>query len=351
MRLCVFLFFLLFFQTEQLLAKKVYSQYYAMVNSAEEAFVDNNINTCYNLYDSAFKAFDSPFVKDIYVAAQIAYWHGDTVVFLHYLEVAFNEGMPLECVNIAPMFKNIKDNPSINSRINALYERRLPFKIDDKIKDEIYTIKHRESTAHDLLNGPYNKENVANMKKVNNENVTAIIKYLDKGIWPSEKIIGIYTDKDYELFLDKHKYSEKHDDLSKLTGIKLTPIPSSYSLYNESAHIPLLHDPCRFSEIKGKLFKMVEIGLLHPGDYALFEEWSFHANRVDEKYTTLCPVLVKRPLYNILGDLEVSDEAGKAQVEKNRKDIGLQKYSVDNKKRVMQQKFGFCFFYGFFESR
>ncbi len=307
---CLLLGSLLLFKTEQLLAKKAYSQYYIIVNSAEEAFVNNNIDSCYRLYDSAFKAFDKPFVKDIYVAAQIAYWHGDTDVFLHYLQIAFNEGMPLECVYIAPILKGIKNNLLFNDRVNELYKHRVIFKIDEKIKDTIYTIKHREREAHDLLNGPYNKENIVNMKKVNNENVTAIIKYLDRGIWPSEKVIGIYTDDDYESFLNRHNYREKQDDLSKFAGIKLTPILSSYALYNEAAYIPLLHDPYRFYEIKAKLFKMVKNGLLHPGDYALFEEWSYHAKRVDEKYTTSCPELVKRPLYNILGDLRVYDEDG-----------------------------------------
>ena len=65
-----------------------YTDYYNLINQAEEKFVTERDTSCYPYFDLAFDQFD-PFLKDLYIASQIALSLEDTSKFYSYLAYLF----------------------------------------------------------------------------------------------------------------------------------------------------------------------------------------------------------------------------------------------------------------------
>lgn len=64
-----------------------YLGYYDLINAAEEAYVINKDTTaCFADYDKAFSSVSRPFIKDYYIAAEIACHSGSRGRMLRYLD-------------------------------------------------------------------------------------------------------------------------------------------------------------------------------------------------------------------------------------------------------------------------
>src|SRR5690349_1287502 len=100
--------------------QKNYLGYFDLVNRAEEQFVVNNNKTkCYALYDSAFSEYDKPFVKDFFIASQIAYYNGDTGRFLNYIKRGFDAGMTFQCLHAPHLFDSLFANKSLLAKLDS----------------------------------------------------------------------------------------------------------------------------------------------------------------------------------------------------------------------------------------
>ena len=115
------LYVLLLFASNSFSQKKTYIEYYNLVNKAEEEFVMKMDSSCYKYYDVAF-AKNKPFLKDPYIAAQIALYLNDTLRFKHYLSIAFKNGMPLKSV-AASKFIRERYYPQLYKTVNCLYKQ------------------------------------------------------------------------------------------------------------------------------------------------------------------------------------------------------------------------------------
>ena len=97
---------------------------------------------------------------------------------------------------------------------------------------------------------------------------------------------------------------------------------------------------------------------MQPIEFGLLHETSVSWNQGIKNPNESCSPLVSDAYYNILGfdptkstqtKIDESDIEGLKRVEKNRAIIGMQKYSVDQLKRLDQKNLGIKFFFYFLE--
>lgn len=333
-------------------SQKNYFRYHHLVNSAEEAFVKKEMQQCYKFYDSCFREYKQGYVKDYYIAAQIAFFNKDTNRFLHYMRGAFEHGFPLEALGAAPLMKNIKPDDELGRKVQALSEK-YSFSVNKVLRDSVYYHLYGELIA--VNNVDLGEEYYRTAKETTQYNVDYLVSLLNANSWPSEKLIGIYTDGDF-------------DELKKRLGLTLStqkakkfnsggasfslgaPIPTSHQLFNYATFIPLLHDPCKFNELKEQFWRLVEKGAMHPKDYVMLEEWS--ADSVDPLISpTSCENMPPANRYNVIGRRAVFDEQGLKTVTENRKKRWIQKFEIDQQKKAIGQKEGLQFFFGFLHYR
>lgn len=109
--------------TQSVFGQKNYLRYYDLINQAEEQFVVNKNNTeCFKLYDKAFAEYVRPFAKDFFIAAEIAYYSGDTIRFLNYIKRSFDAGMTFQCLQQAHLFDSLYTNKTLIAKLNSIYE-------------------------------------------------------------------------------------------------------------------------------------------------------------------------------------------------------------------------------------
>ena len=119
---------------------KDYRKYYELINKAGEAFVNKDVNAAYVLYDKAFAGYKKPYVKDCYIAAQIAYASGDTTRFLRYMGIAFANGMPLTAYPAAKILRNSMDNKQLYAQVKDAYEKNHTKFIPDLRNKSYFTL-------------------------------------------------------------------------------------------------------------------------------------------------------------------------------------------------------------------
>jgi len=343
---------------------KDFKDYYKSVNEAEEAFVANgDVKQSFSLYDKAFKSYNRPFVKDCYVAAQIAYCTGDTNHFFHYLSLAFKNGMPLSAYPAAPVLRATLSDEKIYPSVVRCYEANgNAYVIDTAAADRVMLLCY----TSDSLGRVANRDNDIIQKRIAHEAYfTRYVDsvYLTKGVFPSEKLLGITTDKGYDDFVKRYNRKNLFDDAAfseMFGGVAQDELANrtEYSLWNNAAFAIFVHNTCTWQEYEKKLWQCVLNGYLSPEDVGLLHEISVLWNRTGAYATAkkICDYPEQEAYYNILPfermrakQLYVTD-AGKVKVvEQNRAKLYMQKFSVDQQKKKMEKEKGMKFFFGFMD--
>ncbi len=326
--------------------EKSYVDYYNYINKAEEEFVMKMDSSCFSYYDRAFVS-NKPFLKDPYIAAQIALYLNDTLRFNHYLKIAFQNGMPLRAFTASRFIKE-RYHPNLYKRINQLYKQNyVEPKVDAGLQKTICEMCY-ESDSLKL------KEGGDSPKFHASENEARIYirdYFVKKGIFPNEHLLGITTS---EGLKDFYKKTNRKD----LYGATTAPE------YAEETELRLkcpmniiLHSQCFFQENKDLLFEAVKAGYLHPKDYGILEETSYlWFKKSTSNSTEKCKLPEKKVSYNIFGfDPTRTDQLydvtaeGVKQADANRSKIFMQKFTVDKRKKELEEKYGFAFFFDFLD--
>jgi len=332
--------------------QKNYLGYFDLVNRAEEQFVVNSNKTkSYALYDSAFSEYDKPFVKDFFIASQIAYYNGDTSRFLNYIKKSFDTGMTFQCLHAPRLFDSLFANKSLLATLDSIYERREKLSVDTVTRDSVYMRFYKMETAK--KNMGRDSALIAQYHLMEKSNTDYYASFFKKGAFPSEQLMGLYTEDGFDLFLKKYNLAPLESPLKNIPAnapLTFKRIPDDYALWNEAAFASFLHYPCAFSKYKKEFWQAVENGYVHPKDYAMLEEWLTRSFNVPS-YLHDCLEEKQSCYYNITSNLLVTRKNLIKQVEVNRANKHLQKYSVDLLKKKMQSEKGFGFFFGFFDYR
>jgi hypothetical protein len=340
-----FLFLTIFNVFNVFSQEKSYVEYYRLVNRAEEEFALKMDSTCFMYYDRAFAA-NKPFLKDPYIAAQIALYLNDSLRFNHYLSVAFQNGMPLKSVT-ASRFIQERYYPDLYRTVARLYKQygRQP-KVDEAMLEKVCMMCY-QSDSLKLKTGGESQQ----FYKNENETRKYLTELLKKGVFPNEHLLGITTT---EMWADFYKKSGRKDLYADM-GMANAQASEECELRLKCPMNIVLHSQCFFQQNKRLLFKAVERGYLHPKDYGIMEEtaflWYKESNtNPEEKCARPAEIIT----YNILGmdptrKVQVYDatEAGMKNAEANRAKIHMQKFSVDKRKKELEEKYGFAFFFDF----
>ncbi|PZF70891.1 hypothetical protein DN068_20920 [Taibaiella soli] len=334
-----------------------YARYYQLVNKAEETFVTTKDKSCYRYYDSAFKEYKLPYLKDAYIAAEIAFYLKDTTKFLHYLGISFRNGLPLSSVRSAPMLRHINQDP-VYSKITALYEsNKSAFKVDAQARNAIWLLCHESDslkceTGKKKSNVPASERRQKFLAYESGFREYIYTNYLSKDIFPNERIIGVATDS---LNLALLKANNKVD-VWALAGI---PTESSdednnkidYELLAKYSLSVMIHSKCSFWKYREHLWNAVLNGYMQPKEYAILHVTSTIWNQTNDNPWDDCTIERQGHYYYVMPEeTRVAPDFSAetmAQIEKNRAAVYLQKYSVDEQKKQMQQETGIWFFYDF----
>jgi len=345
---------------------KDFTRYYTLINQAEEEFVMNNSKRSLDLYNKAFREYDKPFVKDCYIATQIAYSLGDTVNFYKYVALAFRNGMPLTAYPAAPILRASYTDVITNKRITELYEQNKGyFSIDTVATDKIHLLCYAKDSMRKIMtrivNGKPFDDTVLMLKNIELEE--KIIKYIDdnylrKGVLPSEKILGINSEELRADFLLRHNKAG-HYDKTELNAVgNVTKL--EYDFFNNTIFSVFIHSTCTWQDYNDKLWKCVMNGYLTPKDYGLLHETSATWNRSNtiHKLRKICDYPQQDSYYNILAFNPTHQQQSYTsnpelikEVEKTRAKYFMQKFSVDQQKKKLEKEQGFKFFTGFSKAR
>lgn len=337
-----------------------YRTYYRLVNVAEETFVNKRDKSCLAYYDSAFSACKKPYVKDIYIAAQICYYLGDTSLFLNYTGMAFKNGLPLSSIRSAPILRNI-DHSVLYPKIKALYARYndLP-KPDLALREEVL----KKCYESDSIKMGMGRDQAKIQAFYNSENAFRDYLFescLSKGIFPNEHLVGIATDTMYQAFLKRNRKKDLYGafyasgPFASATGSE-NDSKTDYELLSKYALSVLIHSKCAFWKYRKQLWQAVLNGYMQPKEYGLLHETSVAWNQDGFNSWDNCSISRQQVYYNILGydPRRASQTFGESAeqlktVEANRRAICMQKYSVDLQKKKLQAETGLWFFYDFLD--
>lgn len=333
---------LLIFLLPLIAASQDYTDYYILINTAEEMFVEEQSSSCFEQYDAAFERFD-PFVKDPYIASQIALYLNDTVRFMHYLEICFENAMPLSSVNASLIIRNANKG-HLHEQIVDLHTRTFkPKTVNEQWDDAIYLFGYESDsikTNHGVTAEFHEREDAAREFLVE--------RFLTYGMFPNERLLGISTaERDRTMSVKHHKMKLFEVDPEQ-----------DFELRLKCPFNIVLHSKC-FYTVHRELFMLaMQNGYLHPKDIGILEETAVMWNDNSDNLQDDCAPPAYQPLYNILGynplkhpakQIFNASEEGLMVVERNRAQIHMQKYSVDVAKKEMQKTWGFKFFFDFID--
>lgn len=340
----VFLFVLVLFFGFQTKAQQSYIAYYQLVNQAEAQFVLKKDSSCFNLFDQAFQSA-TPYLKDPFVASQIALYLGDTTRFYHYLTRCFELGMPLTSVNASPLLVRSMTK-AMKTKLHHLYDQhyREPT-IDLQLNEQLCWWCYQSDSLKVNIGGRSTEFH-------ENEDATRQIireRFLLNGLFPNEHLVGISTNALEQGFFEKNPRPALFDDQLPAGA---SP-PDEFELRRKCPYNLILHSKCFFVENETYFFQAMVNGYLHPKEYAILKETSiiWHKNDQNPNDTCVNPTEI---CYNIFGrspllreQIFTDTEEGLLTVEENRAHIYLQKYSIDLAKREMEQSLGIKFFFDF----
>ena len=330
------------------------TKYYEYINKAEEKFVLTLNRECFNYYDSAFATDAQYFAKDAYIAAEIALFLKDNDLFLKYVKLSFDLGLPWTAIKSGKIIEG-QLTPGLEAELKELFTTRKEPDFDHQVRDKVYDYAYRSDSIKLIMGRSVEQENL--FFAIENEFRNYLYtSFLLKGVFPNENLIGIATDSVYQDFLKRFNKVDLYSNSSGNSFGQQEAPPQEYDLVAKYSYSVLLHSRCSFSKFQKELWNAVLNGYLLPSEYALLHETSILWNSNSRNPWDDCEPAYQEAYYNVLGFNPMKriqthvDESNKElmeQVELNRKNIYMQKWEIDKKKKEIQKKTGIRFFFGF----
>ena len=233
-----------------------YCSYHQLINEAEYSyFIEQNVDSCLNYYDVAFRNFDFVFVKDLVIASQIAYFEGKN--YRKYIIQAFKFGLKLNHLKDIQLFNLIIDSLLCDKELQNEYEQyrkeylstiNFPYLL--YIYD-LYMDDQLHKRYDDIEYEKYLIDKIVNLKQ----------QILKNG-FPGNKTIGIDCDNIFtEIGKPKLDLNFQKKKLSKIYSY----ICTNDGLLAQTITIPFLyHNPCSFCELEDMLIELLKKGEIHP---------------------------------------------------------------------------------------
>jgi len=343
----------------KLMAGINYINYHKEIISAEELFMSANHNAAVEAYKRIFRRYPKSFVKDWYIAAQIACQIQDTTNLKLFLNTCFNKGMEWSIVASDSNLVTLLDQyPEYKECLEKMYEdSRTVFLsvINIPLRYELTAMFLKDQLYHDLQP---EKLWDSLFRAVTRENIERIATITKQYGYPGEHLIGISNNT-----LDNACTSLTDKDLEENTALFF------------------YHQACGFQLLKKELYEGVIKGDLHPREYATLYEWSHgdiksvndtaativyvvdsmgtmtpvHVKQIDNsKDLEICQQSAPQFEYRICKVMSIAkyfDTQTSAQVNKNRSLIGIASLEHDERKKAYALKHKMTLFFGVYSSR
>lgn len=234
-------------------AQPNYINYHKEIISAEELIFQDKYLDAILAYDNIFKKYPKSFVKDCYIAAQVACLTNDSLLLKRFMRLCIEKGIPSSQLLLD---KNI--HTYLNNHLKTLSDIKMGVdqqrniymsSINIPLRYKITSMYLMDQLYHGVPS-EYNGDSLFN--EVITDNMNKTIQIVKQCGYPGEHLIGISN-------------SEMDNTCYKLTDLEL----------EEVTPIFFYHNACTFQLLKAELYNAVINGDLHPREYALIYEWSY----------------------------------------------------------------------------
>lgn len=316
-----------------------YLDYHTLINNAERCvFLDGKTDSAYVYYDRAFADFDFVFVKDCYMAAQIAYVKGSNK-YVSYLDKGFRNGLKWQELRLSPVLKPLIDDTTAFKRKfrkypeqRKTYLNRINKHVWKHVRDD-FIADQKEKLLPTEQYGPIVTRRIMNLKTL-----VAVVGF------PGDKLIGIsQPDMMKEL-------GEKEQDYPG--GLSS---PDVYEGLSEHHLFPLLiHYPCSYDVFEKDWPGFIKKGQVHPGDVALLYDnrWLKLNQWHKTQYVTfLCGYTIPEGGYRKLSFAPYPKTLVRATVDSMRRALYLNTIPVDSAKAAFGKAHGLKTAFGYWDCR
>jgi hypothetical protein len=377
----LFLNFILFFYFGNKILSRNYSNYYRLVNSAEENYFNGKTQLAFQQFDKAFYNTNyTPFVANVYRASLLSIVAMDTNRFYKYISKCFDLGMPLTAIYASPNLHYIKNNTQAANKINNLFATRktIKFAVDTITTETINKFK-KLRIERDIKNDSITKQNYTKSElefiKILDE------KYFSKGIFPGEKYLGLKISKDGYYYLDKGLYlkdsikkyellTDRYDwfdicykkildyNENKIQNIEPIEQRNEYSLCNTMLVAIIYHNRCKTIELENKLWQCVLNGYLHPSTFALLHDESYFTTAYNDSITNCKNLITNNNCFYVYSsnkypkeiEEKLGTEIGLQEVEQTRSKFYHRKYATELKMKKFAEDNNVKLFFGLLDS-
>lgn len=238
-----------------------YWEYHKNINKAEHSFfMKNDPKHAFLIYDQLAGAYSFHFVKDFFLAAQIACKNSDHGRAYKYLEICFRNGLNIAQLALSPVFAQAGFDGG-NARLQALYQQcRKEYlnRMDTAYRKKIYKLYAQDQIDKSLPTGKYN-ELLAN-------NLNELINWVRTKGFPSDKTIGI---DDSTISIEGRTLMQWYIATCKANGI----VPDQHIGQAEDNLLSsctglyfLVHHPCAVQQLGPYISEEIKKGNMHPRD-------------------------------------------------------------------------------------
>ena len=287
-----------------------YLTYHRYINRAEVCLTENKIDSSIAYYDRAFQEFDFAFVKDAYIAAQVAYKASDWARLKQYLAKGARYGLTVDCLDESPILVKIKSLYSYKGIADTMQACNRLFRRNDSLAAEWKERFEKEQRTKNISFDQY--------KQVVLDNVARIKTLLQTTGFPGERMLGI-------------------------SG-------NCTELGNYHAFYTLAHYDFAATEFFDKLWKAVKQGELHPRDFATLCEFeSLRMRSVPPAYKIFSPSFKQTPKQLLFNHAWLKDTTASAIAKAaiNRAKYSLCSEQTDRKKRLLEMTEGYRFTFNY----
>jgi hypothetical protein len=284
-------------------------------------------------YDKAFTEYDFIFAKDALVAAQFAWKQNNKDKAIVYLLKGARNGLRSRCLDLTPIMKSFTEERFYITLYDSLAAANQIYNaaLDRSLSDEWIN-------KQDAIVLALSTNEISEFVDAVRNNVARIKELISQRRFPGERYVGI------------------SDDCSTLS--------------NPSVFYSLANYDCIVSEMHDALWTAVKNGELHPREFAAIWEWEFVKSAQQMKYITgpfvnatarnYARIYMKDNTYVTVNRecnrskqmlkrfrllLEV-DDLPMEEFNKNRAQYYITSIETDNKKKELQAREGYVFFFG-----
>lgn len=299
------LLFLLLSGAVPLTAQVDFLDYHTAMYEVQESLMDEDFERARVVLAGLLEAYESPFVKDWVIAAQLAAMTGRSDQAFQFLKQAFIKGFSPACARKIPILDQFLSTTLGDTLIQAFpsFYKSYLASIDVQVWQEFHARYLREQAA----------KQQPHYAQIVQSNFDFMLEYWAEKGFPGTEVVG----------LDTSRWAEQIEDCG---------------CSNQKVMVTLLHQPYPIARVGLPAYEAaIRAGRLHPDDFA--RVYTFERNRISVLYRTAETPNEAVPDFFFLFPFG-RKTADLQRVSQDRARFGISLLEFDRKKTTLEQKNG-----------